>query len=71
MTGFQPAKRLIALALGAPGLAVLIAAIRSTEGEVSAPSVLSPDQWPSCTSCDVRHKRPPHVAPAIDKDPLP
>jgi hypothetical protein len=71
MTGFQPAKRLIALALGALGLAVLVAAIRFTVGEESAPSVLLPDQLPACTSCDARHKRRPHITPAIDKDLLP
>ncbi len=71
MTGFRPAIRLIAVALGAVGLAVLIAAIRSTEGDVAAPSVLSAGQTPACTSCDARHRHLTRIAPALEKDPLP
>jgi hypothetical protein len=71
MTGFRPANRLIVVALGALGLAVLVAAIRSTEGDVAATSVLSADQSPACTSCDARHKQRTRMAPALEKDPLP
>jgi hypothetical protein len=71
MKGFWPANRLIVFALGAVVLTVLVAAIRSTEGDVAAPSVLSADQSPACTSCDARHKHLTRMAPALEKDPLP